>query len=67
LSAPSNGIAPARREHVRVVSPDHHCERVDELDDGYVLVCTCGWRSPVEPTAEAVGAEWDRHRDIASS
>jgi hypothetical protein len=50
-----------------VVSPDHHCERVDELDDGYVLVCTCGWRSPVEPTAEAVGAEWDRHRDIASS
>jgi hypothetical protein len=41
---------------------EHLCARVDEIDTGYVLVCTCGWRSAAEPTAQAACEHWDRHR-----
>ncbi len=40
----------------------HQCREVEANDAGYVLVCTCGWRSPVERTAAIVGHNWDLHR-----
>jgi hypothetical protein len=43
--------------------PDHHrCQAVIEEDGGYVLVCTCGWRTPESRSAAEVGGHWDRHR-----
>jgi hypothetical protein len=41
---------------------DHYCDVIDEVAEGYVLMCTCGWRSTPAPTAAAVGEEWDHHR-----
>jgi hypothetical protein len=41
---------------------DHRCQAVIEVSSGYVLVCTCGWRTPAAPTAATVGAHWDAHR-----
>jgi hypothetical protein len=40
----------------------HDFERVDVEDDGYVLVCECGWRSRPDPSAGVIGEEWDEHR-----
>ena len=40
----------------------HDFERVDDLDDGFVLRCVCGWSSRPSPSAEMVGTEWDLHR-----
>jgi hypothetical protein len=40
---------------------DHQCAEVEELRDGYVLRCTCGWRSEPATRAAEVGAQWDDH------
>lgn len=44
----------------------HDVGDVEEDGDGFVLTCTCGWRSARHPSAEAVGHEWDRHRNAAT-
>jgi len=44
----------------------HECERVEQVDRTYVLVCACGWRSPADPSAAVVGSSWDHHlSDVA--
>jgi hypothetical protein len=48
-------------------SGTHDFNRVEARGDGYVLVCTCGWRTGVVRTAEAVGRQWDDHRAEATS
>jgi hypothetical protein len=40
----------------------HLCEMVEEVEAGYVLVCSCGWRSPARATGSGVGEAWDEHR-----
>jgi hypothetical protein len=40
----------------------HEFEGVEEHEDGYVLVCQCGWRSHVDESARAIGTAWDAHR-----
>jgi hypothetical protein len=39
----------------------HDFDRVELLAEGYVLTCSCGWRSPAHRTAEVVGSAWDHH------
>jgi hypothetical protein len=69
LSGLSTGNRAANPEHGRVVETEHetehHCDAVEEVEGGYVLVCTCGWRSTADPSAATVGDLWDRHRGIA--
>ena len=43
----------------------HDVGDVDEDDEGFVLICTCGWRTARHASAEAVGQEWDHHRNAA--
>ena len=35
------------------------------LGDGFIAVCSCGWRSPAQHTAGVAGALLDAHRDAA--
>ena len=46
---------------------DHGFDRLEHLDDAYVIVCACGWRSPAAPSAQQVGDDWDRHLAMAES
>ncbi|MCU1375854.1 MAG: hypothetical protein JWO68_3140 [Actinomycetia bacterium] len=55
------------RVSIAKVSGTHDFNRVEARGDGYVLVCTCGWRTSVVRTAEAVGRQWDDHRAEATS
>jgi len=66
LSGLSTGNRVANPEHGRVVETQHRCEAVEEVEGGYVLVCTCGWRSAADPSAGAVGELWDQHRGVTA-
>jgi hypothetical protein len=57
----------ARVSIAKVVCGGHEFNRVEAREDGYVLVCACGWRTSVVRTAEAVGRQWDDHRAEAAS
>jgi hypothetical protein len=47
---------------------DHRFDRLEHDRDGrYVVICTCGWSSSADTSAEAVGHEWDVHRELASA
>ena len=35
------------------------------LGDGFIAVCSCGWRSPAQRTAGVAGALLDAHRNRA--
>jgi hypothetical protein len=37
--------------------------RVERIDDRYVVVCECGWRSRAFARMEHAVADWQRHRD----
>ena len=65
MSGLSTGNAARDREHGEVVETEHRCEAVEEVEGGYVLLCTCGWRSPADPSAEVVGERWDHHRGVS--
>ena len=68
MSGLSTGNRAANPEHGWVVETEdqtqHRCEAVEEVEGGYVLVCTCGWRSAADPAAAVVGELWDRHRGV---
>lgn len=40
----------------------HWGNHVEAVDDAFVLVCECGWRSGPSSSAGALGYEWDEHR-----
>jgi len=40
----------------------HDFDHVEQHDEGYLLVCQCGWRSEPDESAGAIGGEWDEHR-----
>ena len=50
----------------RTRSSTHTCVDVTFVEDCYVLECNCGWTSPCEPTAQAVGEAWDDHLERSS-
>ena len=44
---------------------DHGFDRLEHHDDGrYMIVCSCGWRSSADPSAEVVGSELDDHLQL---
>ena len=64
MSGLSTGNRAAGPEDGQVVQTEHRCESVEETEDGYVLVCSCGWRTPADESAGVVGEHWDRHRGV---
>ena len=45
---------------------DHGFARLDLVDDHFVIVCLCGWRSIISDRGEAVGDDFDRHLEASS-
>lgn len=40
---------------------EHRISAIERIDDGFVIVCACGWRSRLLPGPDDVGYTWAQH------